>query len=72
MDGTTFTDIFAVDQNIHEGWNYKTWPSSTTTTNTATSYQSYRHYRFSGPEAITCLVNEIKITGVETIDDNNA
>jgi hypothetical protein len=25
MDNTTFTDIFAVDENIHEGWNYKIW-----------------------------------------------
>ena len=29
MDNTTFTDIFAVDENIHEGWNYKTWTRET-------------------------------------------
>jgi len=25
MDNLTFTDIFAVDENVHEGWNYQTW-----------------------------------------------
>jgi len=38
MDGTTYTDIFAVDQNIHEGWNYMSWPSGSSTVNTPTSY----------------------------------
>lgn len=25
MDNTTWTDIFNVDESVHEGWNYKTW-----------------------------------------------
>lgn len=25
MDNTTYTDIFNVDESVHEGWNYKTW-----------------------------------------------
>ena len=25
MDNTTYTDIFKVDLNVHEGWNYQTW-----------------------------------------------
>jgi len=71
MDGTAYTDIFEADQNIHEGWNYMTWPHDPNTVNTPTSYQSYRYYRFSGPEAHTCLMNEISFTGVETIDNNS-
>ena len=27
-DGTTYTDIFAFDDNLHEGWNYHTWESA--------------------------------------------
>ena len=62
MDGTTYTDIFAADLNIHEGWNYQSWDSG--------NYQKYRFYRFSGPDSDICLMNEIKFTGVETIDSN--
>jgi hypothetical protein len=25
MDGESYTDIFAADLNIHEGWNYHSW-----------------------------------------------
>ena len=60
MDNTTFTDIFAVDENIHEGWNYKTWTRET--------QQKYRFYRFQGSESKICKMNELKFTGVETID----
>jgi len=28
MDNTTYTDIFAVDENIHEGWNYQRWSNA--------------------------------------------
>lgn len=62
QDNTTWTDIFNVDENVHEGWNYKTWTRET--------QQKYRFYRFQGNEAKICKMNEIKFTGVETIDDN--
>ena len=63
MDNTTYTDIFKVDQNVHEGWNYKTWNS--------TEYQKYRFYRFHGDSKDLCKMNELKFTGVETIADTN-
>jgi hypothetical protein len=24
-DNVTYTDIFNVDENVHEGWNYHAW-----------------------------------------------
>lgn len=24
-DNTTWTDLFTVDENVHEGWNYMQW-----------------------------------------------
>jgi len=62
MDNTTFTDIFNVDENVHEGWNYKSWEKG--------SYPKYRFYRFQGNESKICRMNEIKFTGVETIDND--
>jgi hypothetical protein len=64
-DNTTWDDLFTVDENIHEGWNYHKWEN-------ASEYPRYRFYRFHNPyEASGCLLNEIKMTGVETVDDEN-
>ena len=27
-DNVTFTDLFTLDENVHEGWNYYPWTSS--------------------------------------------
>ena len=62
LDGVTYTDLFAADLNIHEGWNYHTWKEG--------DYQKYRFYRFHGNEGNICLMNEMKLTGVETIDSS--
>lgn len=64
-DGTTYTDLFTMDENVHEGWNYHNWESSAT-------YPKYRYYRFYGTKAGSCVINEIKVTGVETVDNNDA
>lgn len=63
MDNTTYTDIFKVDLNVHEGWNYQTWEAG--------SYQKYKYYRFHGDAPNICIMNELKFTGIETIDDTN-
>lgn len=63
MDNTTYVDIFKVDLNVHEGWNYKTWEPK--------DYQKYRFYRFHGETKDLCKMNELKFTGVETIADEN-
>jgi hypothetical protein len=54
-----------MDEHTHEGWNYHTW-------DTPSLYPKYRHYRFAGNTTGSCVISEIKATGVETIDDNNA
>ena len=53
-----------MNENIHDGWNYHKWEDG--------SNPKYRYYRFSGSTSGGCLINEIKMTGVETIDDSNA
>jgi hypothetical protein len=53
--------LFTVDESVHEGWNYHAWEDPA-------DYPKYRFYKFSGTKTGSCLINEIKITGVETID----
>jgi len=60
-DGTTYTDIFTMDENIHDGWNYHKWTDPA-------DYPRYRYYRFYGTKAGSCVINEIKATGVVTVD----
>jgi hypothetical protein len=60
IDGTTYTDLFTLDDNLHEGWNYHNWE--------AASEPKFRFYRFSGTVVGSCNINEIKFTGVETVD----
>lgn len=37
-DGTSYVDLFQVDENLHEGWNYHKWEDS--------DQPKYRFYRF--------------------------
>ena len=62
-DGTTYKDIFTLDDNIHQGWNYHEWKE-------AEKQPKFRFYRFSGKQKNSCLINEAELTGVETIDDS--
>jgi hypothetical protein len=61
-DGTTWTDLFAADDNIHEGWNYYEWTD-------AASKPRHNQYRFYAAGASACRINEVKFTGVETVND---
>jgi hypothetical protein len=63
-DGSTWTDLYTADGNVHAGWNYAQWDTSTGATQ-----PKYRHYRFQGTGAGACLINEAELHGVETIDD---
>jgi len=60
-DGTTYTDLFTFDENVHTGWNYHEWE--------ADKHPKYRFYRFYGAEKYSCAISEAELTGVETIDD---
>lgn len=64
-DGTRYTDLFTMDENVHEGWNYFKWSEPS-------QYPRYRYYRFYGTKAGSCTINEIKATGVETVDSRDA
>jgi hypothetical protein len=64
-DNSTWTDLFTMGDGTHEGWNYHVWENPA-------DYPKYRFYRFSGNKTGSCIINEIKITGVETIDNSDA
>jgi len=59
-DGSSYTDLFTFDENVHPGWNYYEWDTAT--------QPAYSYYRFSG-EQFGCNINEAEFTGVETIKD---
>jgi hypothetical protein len=63
-DGATYSDLFTFDDNLHEGWNYHKWEDA--------QEPKYRFYRFTGASAGSCNINEIKFTGVETIESSQA
>lgn len=56
-DGKSWEDLFAADENIHEGWNYYEWEKSA-------DYPKYRFYRLYNADKSGCIVNEMKLTGV--------
>lgn len=65
LDGESYTDLFTMDENVHEGWNYHLWEE-------ANLYPKYRFYRFTGTKSGSCLINEIKVTGTETVDNSDS
>lgn len=65
-DNSSWTDLFVADDNVHEGWNYYQWE-------TASEQPKYRFYRFYNPtNAQGCDLNEMKMTGVETVDNSDS
>lgn len=62
-DGTAWTDIFEVGDEVHEGWNTKTWSGEVGVV--AQAQPAYNSYRFLGSAAGACRMGEIKIRGVE-------
>jgi hypothetical protein len=66
-DGTTYTDLFQMDENLHEGWNYFKWEE-------LADQPRFRFYRFYADADAqgACAINEIAFTGVETIDDDQS
>jgi len=63
-DNSTWTDLHVADDNIHEGWNYIKWDQ-------AVEYPKYRFYRLYSGERSGCLVGQLKMTGVETVDNSD-
>jgi len=54
-----------MDENLHEGWNYFKWED-------AAQQPKYRYYRFYANKKGACAINEITLTGIETIDNSDA
>jgi len=63
-DNTTWTDLYTADENVHEGWNYIKWEKPS-------EYPKYRFYRLFSDNKKGCLVGELKMAGVETVDDSS-
>jgi hypothetical protein len=61
----TWTTIFTMDENVHEGWNYKIWDAPA-------DYPKYRFYRFYGTKIGSCRFTEIKLQGIETVNIDTA
>jgi hypothetical protein len=62
-DGASYTDLWTIDANIHEGWNSYDWEEG--------FKPSYNSYRFSGSAKGACRIGEIQAQGVLAIDDEN-
>ena len=61
--GASFTDIHSFDDEIHEGWNSLNWRASP---------QVYNKIRLQGAVSGSCRLGEIKLIGVEVLDDSNS
>ncbi len=59
-DGSTYTNIFTVGEEVHEGWNYYEFSK--------TGFPKYRYYRFQGSKVNSCQVGEIKFMGYEGLN----
>lgn len=64
-DKSAWTDLHVADENIHEGWNYVKFNETGTN-------PKYRFYRIYSSTRYGCLVNEMKFTGVETVDNSDS
>ena len=63
--GVTFTDIHSYDDSIHEGMNSVDWKAPVVS-------QVYKVIRLQGAIDGSCRIGEVKLIGVEVMDDNNA
>lgn len=61
-DGVTFTDLWTIDKSVHEGWNAHDFEDN---------QPSYNIYRFQGATSGSCRVGEVRLHGIESIDDDN-
>lgn len=61
-DGTSFVDIHAYDESIHEGWNTLDWRAAP---------QVFRTIRLQGAVAGSCRLGEVTLIGVEVLNNSN-
>lgn len=65
-DGKEYVELFKVDENVHEGWNYFKFEKG--------KYPNYRYYRFRGLGRLNgpCRIGEIRFQGNEVIENNDS
>ena len=63
-DNITYTEIFTVGEEIHEGWNYYTFQAG--------EQNAFRYFRFFGSATKSCMLGEISFRGVEVINSTLA
>jgi hypothetical protein len=59
----SYTTIFTVGDEIHEGWNYYDFNDATL---------KYQFYRFYGTKSGSCNIGEFSLTGVEAIQSSSS
>ena len=62
-DQSAWTDIYTFDNDLHEGWNSIVAPTD--------SPYSYNTFRFYGEKSGSCRVGEVKLIGLQVLDDSN-
>mmetsp|Transcript_29262 Transcript_29262/g.28380 ORF Transcript_29262/g.28380 Transcript_29262/m.28380 type:complete len:196 (-) Transcript_29262:637-1224(-) len=61
-DGSSYTELLTVGEEIHEGWNYYNYDGD--------EALNYRFYKLVGEEAGSCNVGEFALMGVEAIESD--
>ena len=61
--GDDVSELFKVDEGVHEGWNYVEFEEG--------KYPNFRYYRFRGlgGKSGPCRIHEITLTGMEVIQN---
>jgi hypothetical protein len=66
-DGSTWTGIDTVSQEIHEGFNYLTYDDEDGET-----MPRYQYYRFYNSQVGGCEIGEIEMTGWVVLEDDQS
>jgi hypothetical protein len=63
--GEDVTEIFTVNEEVHEGWNYVDFEEG--------KYPNFRFYRFRGLGGASgpCRIHELTFTGLEVIQNED-
>jgi len=62
-DGVAWTDLWQIDDVVHEGWNTMNFKEES-------APETYAKFRFYGSTTGSCRVGEARFTGIEAINDN--
>ena len=63
-DGLNWTDLWAIDASIHEGWNSHDFEEG--------SKPAFNIYQFYGQYSGSCRVGEVRLHGIEAINNDSS